>query len=529
MCEGYTVLELAIRPLHDNAAQGTDIAHFHPPATANSPELAAAIAPAAACRAHLLSLYLHDLFPTTPRFAPHIAHTTALSLPHLYAQSDLPSPLLRRAIDTLCLAHLANKTQDVWRTNLAADFLGRLLAQLRGALHLHGSTQTASPRLDGTRHAKTASTSAQSIMMTIILLSIMPKLAGDLDIPAPHDPSAIHAQAAVQFVASYGPTFLTGSPRTDVVLTRHLQLQGMGVAYARRKNFGAAHPGWQGVPGMLHEEDAMYRGSGFVVQDTPSEWLRPASPRPSSAARARTLYEDLFDPVAQLLEMVDNFSTGSGPHSQQRLDNMAAAIRHADDLQLHNITPSLQESTAKAFGPMITASSDPNDFDPGIEEHVYLVTPAAAKIIPEHYRPTADPLTANSGLRLRLRCLLVDCAILQMIDSGTSRNDLPPDWSGLHQEDIERRAYTTAREILQFVHYASRRSLTVARFLRLWISAPRHFFVSYGRAPDEVQWCDGCVAAISARIARLVAAGQGETTCPMLGTVARSIESYRYR
>lgn len=509
-CEGYSSWEVAFRDNHNDKALVRTTAESQPEAT---------IPAEAVHRAQMLAAFIQDRYPAHQEsLGPYAPHTNESSLLHVCARVDINSPpLLLQAIDTICLAHLAGRSQESRTIYAASLSRGRLLATLRSAVLAYQPSRPLP-----IRGPRAPPSNAQSIMMAIVLMSITPSLPGE----STQRQSTVHLQGMLQFLIKYGPSFLTGHPEVDTALIRQLQIQGNVLGIARRRSVEYQNPEWARVPRVFMQEDqAIYRETGYLASDnvTTSRWRQPTSVAAPSTVD-RNLVRDLIVPTPKLLESADNFSKGHGPHSKRALDAMSSEIRRAHDVQAFSVEPSFRDAERLSHGPAVNCLNI-DEFDTNIEEHVYLFI--APTIITEHYRFTS-PKYSYPSMALRFASILTDCAILQVIRCGVERDGLAPDWAGVDGKEVERRARRIALQICQHVHYKSQRAtLTAARFLRAYITAAKNLFES-AEAEEELEWCKGCLVATSARITRLAMASNASSICPMTETYELMAEGCRY-
>ncbi|KAF2487691.1 hypothetical protein BDY17DRAFT_329340 [Neohortaea acidophila] len=524
VCEGYSILDMRIREAHPvvECAQSA-LAPLQRSRAAVECRLGDPITGQEAYRTQLLAVFLQDRSPKKASIAPYISHMRNASLPHLCATYALSMPLLRYAVDTLSLAHLASKLNEPWIIHAASDYRGRLICKLRDAVQSHrpaprqkqlrGGAETGCSSPSPQQHA--ANSNAQSILMTILLMSIMPPFAEDSD--AVRREQAAHLEAMA-------PSFLTGYEHLDTVIIRQLQYQQTSLSITRRKTLEFLNPEWTKIPRMLFEEEnAMYRKSGWVAKaSAASRWHQPTADQPRPLDRQ--LIRDFTLPLPKWLQTADRFCEGSGRHSRTALDAISASVRRAHEIWVTAIHPATLDAPRATLHPMVTRR-DVHLFDPNIEEHAYMLENPT--VITEHYRFTAGMYTIPSA-NVRFTSLLSDCAILKVIYSGMERDRLGPNWTGISKDTVERRARVTAVELCQHVHYIAYRPLTAAKFSQALVTGAREFFECAG-LEAEAQWREGCLAAISARIHRLSTQPGGASLCPLINEYELACEGFRYK
>lgn len=424
---------------------------------------------------------------------------------------NLSTPLIRYAIESICLTHLAGRSKQSDAIALASRSRGQILAMLHHAVATHDSDKPIE--------------SSQTIIMVIMLISIMPAIPGDSEVFLRQ--SAVHLEGAIQFMAKYGPAVL-GSGRTEMndVLLRQLQFQANVVSIARRQEMIFEKPSWAKVPRMLLNEDtAIYQVTGWLPPKTEKrvEWwhAQPGSlERIPTAVPERNIPRDLFGSLPGLCRMADEFVAEEGTVTPERLEDLASLVRHTNFIQKYCIRAAVYDSEAAACGPMIR-NTHLDSFDMSLEEHRYLLR---TSFVREHYQFKSPQYGFNSAIT-RHGSLNNDCALLKIICRGMDHHGLAADWTGVSKAEVEHRAYLSAYESCQHVHFYSQRPLTAVKFLYAFVYTARSFFHSAG-VEEETRWCDGCLEAISAHVRRLEMVTS--SLCPMVETFFKTSEASRY-
>lgn len=464
--------------------------------------LPSSVGPRAMNRVQLFARFLGDRFSDVAPAAPPAGHVPSLSLPHLWAEMDIETPLLCHAIDTLCLTDTASKSPCTAMAYAAAAARGRTYGMLHRAIALHQS--------------KPPTRSSRDIVLTIICISLTAALGSEAELDDRHSQATAHLEGALRFLAANGPSFLIGGDKLDAVLLRHIQMYCLPVGLARRKEFIFQTPEWQRVPRvLLHDDLNVYKASGYIrAQSLPTKSLRWHHEFETSTDR--NLHRDMLGPIPKLLEVADNFVKGYTGDAEQ-LQAMSHVVRRADHTLETSVGPAMDDAF-RVHEPHIT--NDHTDaFDPAIEEHAFLRTSAFVR---EHFQ-FVSPMCGYASANMYLLSLMTDCTLLQIICCGIEHG-LSPEWTGVHKDDVEERASANAFGLCQHVYFYSQRSLTAAIFLRLMVAGARNYFESIGQV-DATEWCDACLDANSLRIERL----QLTTTslCPVVATFPRIAEGFK--
>lgn len=175
-----------------------------------------------------LSAHYRDRTPASP----FPAHQT--SFLHFIARHSIDLPLLPKAIDALCISHLARSSSDQRVVYKAHESQRQLLLLLQRAIAQSKTSQAAN------RH--------KDILTSILVLSILPSSTPDgEDGCSMNNRTALslHFKGAMQYLQAHGPPVFDESDPFDLVLLRHVRMQGLFQHLSSRTQALWSRPGWK--------------------------------------------------------------------------------------------------------------------------------------------------------------------------------------------------------------------------------------------------------------------------------------------
>lgn len=488
-------------------AQLVPVVQDEPNISATSPS------PAQTNRVQLLANFVIQNYSGAPLASPPCAHVAQASFLHALAGSSVASPLLRVAIESLCLSHLANNTMD--RNLLSTPFqesYGRSIALLRTAI-----SNSKSCRVPANHHRDIV---AASVVLSMVHPSVPARpldRAGDKH-------ASLHLSGAWTYLRVHGPSILGEGDFFETPLFYHIHIQSLFNAFADRKAVEWTQAEWNklrqlapyanpefpaAVQYLLYPDCNDDIGTSFV-------WY---------GLREHGLMDVFTHALPGLLERTDLFvGTQATPSNRASLEHdLRNLIQELGGLQQSQFTIFIPSSATNLTPTLISVAGHPNSFDDQIEEHVFI----AQRPTPfSHFYKFAQAPHAFGCTLVHLLCLMADCAILQLLHNAFSTKHFPPTITSVKLIDVERRAFWHAGELCRCAHFYSQRSVTAGRFLYLLLRCAENFFESYG-ARDEWEWCRSCADATRRRVERL-GAKTPPTICPVGDLIDGLPKGFKY-
>lgn len=408
--------------------------------------------------------------------APGPAHT--ISFLHYVAAQDVALPLLRNATDTLCLAHLSNRSGDVRVARASQDSQRRLLSLLHRAV-----AHSTSPKPFCTH---------RDVIASILMLSLAPSTTvPDEQQQDSLSPALIHLNGVMKYLEAHGPMALDEKEPLDYRLLCHVRLLGVFQHLRWRKRVLWDRPEWREVGSI------------------------PLSYAP------RTVMSDFVTRLPGVLEQADAFMAAEIGPSVQTQAKGAPLIRTLDELQIKLVGPWLAGPTITK--PSVLFASDLGVGLGAMEQPFGACDGYCFGAIYDFTKPTHGFVNAY----VRFMCLIADCTLLRVLHHVDAQRGSYCGAFTVRAEDVEERAYFQATELCRYAQFFSRRrSLPAASFLDSMIEGAPNFFECFG-AQEEAEWCKACLASNQTRRESL-RRDLPPSICPVGELMAGVADSCRY-
>ena len=381
-----------------------------------------------------------------------LATCHVMSFVDCFAGDNASLPLLRNAIDTVCLAHLANKSAKVHLIHEAAASHTAVLSLLQRAISGGALSQP--------------SCSHRDTLASIFVAGLIPsvKTDGRTLTPAPSS-MGVHFQGAMSYLEAHGPAALDVANQSDRDLLQHLRLHGMLRDLSRRKEVLWNKAEWRklGVGPLAYIPERVV--AGFVA------------PLPGLLERADKLVANMFEPSMRWLSecedlitamhqlqtcFVQPWSASTNCAKRQLLD----ASRSTALIRILGGCSVLRDSP---FGPFYDFSNSCHAF---CDAYVIVMS------------------------------LVSDCTLLRLLCTIQMQDPRYSDSLVLQIVDVEFRAHAYATELCRYTNFLISRSLPAVTFLVGALGAACNFFRCFG-ALQESEWCDRMLVAVKSYLETL--------------------------
>jgi len=392
-----------------------------------------------------------------------IAACHVMSFVYCIAGDNASLPLLRNAIDTLCLAHLANKSAQVHLIHEAAASHTAVLSLLQRAVSGGASSQPSCGHRD--------------TLASIFVAGLIPSLKiGDRALTLAPSPMGVHFQGAMSYLEAHGPAALDIANQSDRDLLRHLRLHGMLHHLARRKDVLWNKAEWRtlGVMPLPYIPGRVV--AGFVAT------------LPGLLERADKLVADMSEPSTRWLSECEDLITAM------------------HQLQTCFVQPWLAS----------TSCAKPQLLDASRSTAMIRILGGCSVLRDSPFGPFYDFTNSSHAFcdaYLLVMSLVSDCTLLRLLCAIRMQDPRYADSSLPQIVDVEFRAHAYATELCRYTNFLISRSLPAVTFLVGALGAACSFFRCSG-ALQESEWCDSMLSAVNSYLGTLRSESP-TTLCPV--------------
>jgi hypothetical protein len=190
-------------------------------------------------RVQLLANFAQQHYPDTSLAAPSSAHVRHWSFLHTLLKSSASSPLLRTAMETLCIAHMTTTNVDrAWMRLPFQESYTRLLSMLRVTMAAN------LPAAQAPQHHR-------DIVASMTALSLIPPSSAT---PEEWDVKrSTHLLAAANYLTEHGPSILSEGASFDTSLLRHIHVYLSYSSFVRRRRDPWNRLEWSRLQGLAVE------------------------------------------------------------------------------------------------------------------------------------------------------------------------------------------------------------------------------------------------------------------------------------
>ncbi|KAF2170341.1 hypothetical protein M409DRAFT_51395 [Zasmidium cellare ATCC 36951] len=514
VCKGYAIWQVKLDTSSLVQEKETQCGHLVPVIQDSTNAVSASPSSAHTNRVQLLANFVIQNYSGAALASPPCAHTAQLSFLHTLAGSHVASPMLRVAIESLCLAHLANNTMDRRLLGMPLqESYGRSISLLRAAI-----TNSKSPGITAHHHRDIV---AASVALSMLPPSVPARL---LDKGGGNRHSSLHLSGAWTYLRVHGPSILGEGDFFEAPLFYHIHIQSLFNAFAERKRVEWTQAEWDKLRQLGPYPDPEFPAAVQYL-------LYPDCIDDSNAnfvwygLREHGLMDAFTHALPGLLERTDHFVAAQAtPTTKDDLEwEFLDLFQHLGGLQQAQFIILLPPNALNLTPTLIGIDGDLGSFDENIEEHIFMLkkpTPFS------HFYKFAQVPHGFGCALVHLLCLLADCAILQLLHNAFSQKHFSQTINPVKIIDIEHRAFWHAGELCRCAPFYSQRSVTAGKFLFLLLSCAGNFFESYG-AMKEWEWCRDCADATRRRVARLETRSP-PTICPVGDLIEGLPKGFRY-